>query len=180
MAALDAGLEKISAEQRAKGKLHTAATAEAFSAWAMTQLAEVGSEIAAHFVECIETAGPSVLSNREVLAEYTATMKFGRDRLAAKLLKSIRNLGLPNPRDGTDGLTQMNQLVRYEPGESRLTSYFKLNLDAPRSASKSTWQPTTGHGRKPATAARRIWLSVLLILIAILAAGGFGVFPGMW
>ena len=75
MNSFDTALASISADQRAKGKLHTAATAEAYAKSAQSMLSDVGSELALNILERLSSHGKGALSESEVIAEFAAAIK---------------------------------------------------------------------------------------------------------
>lgn len=179
MASYDTALATITTEQRAKGKLHTAATAEAYAKCAQTVLRDVGSELAGNIVERIEAEGKGNLNERDVIAEFSATMKFGRDRLASKLLKSIEGLGLASG-EGTNGLAEFKITQSYEPGESKLKTYFSGSAVSRGGKPLSEWkQSAPARERAPATPTR-IWLVALMIGVGVVLGTSIWLFAELY
>jgi hypothetical protein len=169
MAGFDSALAEISNEQRAKGKLHTATTAEAYAKGAQKLLSDVGAELATHILELIGPDGKGQLTEREVVAEFAAAMRFGRDRLASKLLKAIEGLGLTNAGEGTEGLARFKKTQSYEPGESKLKVFFSGSTATRGGKPLSEWKPTKVEDERPQGAPTRIWFVVLALCLGIVA-----------
>jgi len=179
MGSYDTALAEITAEQRAKGKLHTAATGEAYAKCAQSVLRDVGAELAATIVERIEAEGKGTLSERELISEFAATMKFGRDRLASKLLKSIEGLGLASG-EGTTGLGAFKNTQSYEPGESKLKTFFSGSAIARGSKPLSEWKQSAPARERLEQAPTRVWLVALMVGVGIVLSTAIWLFAELY
>lgn len=180
MAAFDAAIAQTSADQRAKGKLHTAASGEAFAKSAQKLLSDVGSELAAQILESIEAGGKGTLTESAVVAEFAATMKFGRDRLTSKLLKAIESLGLASASGGSEGLQRFKSVSSYEPGESKLRTYFSGNTISRGGKPLSEWKQTAPPPADATAAPTRVWFVVLVVSVGILLGSGIWLFSELY
>ena len=94
-------------------------------------------------------------------------MKFGRDRLASKLLKSIEGLGMASG-EGTNGLAEFKTTQSYEPGESKLKTFFSGHPMSRGGKPLSEWKqsaPTRGRASQTPT---RVWVIALMLGIGII------------
>jgi|GEM_PF-3109863 len=168
MADFDHVLEEIIAEQRKKGRLHHAETAERFSICAEDTLRSVGSELSGHVVQLLTDQGKGQLTEREVLADFCATLKFGRDRLASKLLRAIEGLELPKRSDGMDGFNRFKQISHYDPGHSQLKDFFTGDAMSRGGKPLSEWRQTEVKREPKAMPPARVWFVALSVSVGII------------
>ncbi len=179
MSSYDSALAAVTADQRAKGKLHTAATAEAYAKCAQTVLRDVGGELAGNMVERLEAEGKGALNEREAIGEFAAAMKFGRDRLASKLLKSIEGLGLASG-EGTDGLAEFKNTQSYEPGESKLKTFFSGHPMSRGGKPLAEWKPSVAVRERAPQAPTRVWFVALIVGIGIVLGTAIWLFAELY
>ncbi len=179
MAEFDAALEQIIVEQRKKGRLHHAEAAERFAKCAEEMLSRVGSELSGSVVDELQRQGKGHLTEREVLAEFSGTMKFGRDRLASKLLRAIDGLELPNRADGADGFDRFKKTSQYEPGQSEIRDFFAGHPMARGGKPLSEWRQTERTKEQKSTPPARVWFVALSVSIGIILGASIWLFSQM-